>query len=179
MQEPTREVWRGIPGHEDKYEVSNLGRIRGLPRFVQRGNHKLFVRGRIIRTPAKSNGYLHFKLANGDESTYPTVHQCVAAAFLGPCPPGHEINHKDGDKTNNRPSNLEYVTAKANIQHAFRRGLQRIGESSPHARLTEDDVRAIRAARGKLTAKELAKRYGVSHEYIPLIWRHRRWKHLK
>lgn len=179
MQEPTREVWRGIPGHENKYEVSNLGRIRGLPRRVPRGDQLMYVSGQLIRTPLKSSGYPHFKLANGDNSTYPMVHQVVAAAFLGPCPPGYEINHKDGDKTNNRVTNLEYVTRQANIQHSIRNGLALRGESSPNARLTEDDVRAIRAAQGKQTAKELAKRYGVSHEYIPLIWRRKRWKHVK
>jgi len=171
------EEWRDIPGAEGAYQVSNHGRIRGLDRTVQRGNDTLRISGRPICTPPKSNGYLHFKLAAGQRSTYPMVHQAVAAAFLGPYPPGHAINHRDGDKTNNHLANLEYVTPAQNTRHAIAIGLTATGEASANAKLTSANVKAIRAAKGKRTAKALARQYGVSHLYIPLIWSNKRWRH--
>jgi hypothetical protein len=173
------EQWRSIRGAEGAYEVSNHGRVRSLDRFVKRGGKPMRRQGQPIRTPAKSNGYLHFKLAFGGRVTYPTVHQCVARAFLGPKPDGYAINHIDGDKANNRVSNLEYVTYAENAQHAVATGLAPSGEQSVRSKLTEHQVRAIRAARGHKTAKQLAKEYGVSHLYIPLIWTRKRWSALE
>lgn len=173
------ENWRPIPDGEGSYEVSDHGRIRGLDRTVDRGGRPMRVRGRPIKTPLKSSGYPHFKLAHNGAITYPMVHRCVAAAFLPPAPGSHYVNHKDGDKTNNHVSNLEYVTASENAQHAVRERLASVGEAHTNAKLTEHQVRAIRAAQGTRSAKDLAAEYGVAEMYIPLIWRRRRWKHVR
>jgi hypothetical protein len=53
------------------------------------------------------------------------VHRIVAAAFIGPCPDGLEINHKNGIKLDNRAENLEYTTRSANMKHAYDSGLRR------------------------------------------------------
>ncbi len=169
------ETWRPIPGAKGAYEVSDHGRVRSLDRVVQRGGRPMRRQGQPIRTPVKSNGYLHFKLAFGGRVSYPTVHQCVASAFLGTKPQGYAINHIDGDKANNHVANLEYVTYTQNSEHAVAIGLAPSGERSVRSKLTAPQVRAIRAARGRQTAKQLAKVYGVSHLYIPLIWTRRRW----
>lgn len=51
------------------------------------------------------------------------VHRIVIAAFIGPAPDGLVVNHKNGVKTDNRVSNLEYVTPEENAWHAWRIGL--------------------------------------------------------
>jgi hypothetical protein len=74
------------------------------------------------------------------------VHHLVAEAFIGPMPPGQEVNHVDADKANNRAENLEYQTPSGNIFHAYRSGAKRpvVGVRHPSAVLTEGDVLEIR-----------------------------------
>ena len=106
------------------------------------------------------------------------IHRLVADAFFGPCPDGHEVNHKDGVKTNNNVDNLEYVTRLENAQHAKERGLYLSGERVPNSKLTAEQVRSIRALRasGEWTYKRLAKTFGVSNGTISTILSRKWWK---
>lgn len=114
------ESWLPVVGYEDRYEVSDLGRLRRTKRGP---NTRIgFVK---IATLKKQTGYLCYGLndANG-RAVQELAHILVARAFLGPPPtPQHEVNHKDGVKINNTPANLEWVTAQENIQHSHRLGL--------------------------------------------------------
>jgi uncharacterized protein YcgL (UPF0745 family) len=109
-------------------------------------------------------------------------------AFVGPAPEGQEVNHKNGNPTDNRLANLEYVTKRENYWHSVRIGLRPLrgnptfplrGSTNPQAKLTEDDVRKIRdtpVKRGTLIA--LAKEYGVHKCTVAGIIHGRKWKHL-
>lgn len=105
----------------------------------------------------------------------------VAWAFLGPCPDGKQVNHKDGNKRNNRPTNLEYVTAVENAQHAIAHGLRADvrGMHNGRAKLTERAVREIRAAQGNVRSVDLAKKYGVSKGAISHVWTRFTWASLR
>ena len=92
------EIWKSVPGTE--FEASSWGRLR-----------------KIITPYAHSKGYLQVKVGFGRESKNFYVHRMVAAAFHGVCPNGLEVNHRDLDKHNNRPENLEYTTHQENQQH--------------------------------------------------------------
>lgn len=85
--------------------------------------------------PFLHNGYLQVHLYHNRQRIQKTIHSLVADKYLGPCPAGMEINHKDGNKLNNHPSNLEYVTHKENIRHAVRTNLwgNRIKDTSTKA----------------------------------------------
>lgn len=102
-----REEWRWIP--DIPYEASSFGRIRR--------------NGRIITPGAVSTGYLRFTPCVDGTPKARYIHRAVALAFIGPCPEGQEINHKNGIKSDNRPENLEYVTRLENVRHAHRIGL--------------------------------------------------------
>jgi len=105
------ERWAPISGWEGLYEVSDMGRVRSLPRQTRRG-----VRGgRILQPGAQTNGYLFVVLSRNSEKTQYRVHRLVAAAFLDPCPVGQEAKHKIADKNNNRATNLEWGTHQSNI----------------------------------------------------------------
>src|SRR5208337_2388611 len=105
------------------------------------------------------------------------VHDMVAAAFLGPKPEGHHVNHRDSDRTNNLPSNLEYVTPQGNVDHCLRVGRFHHGARTGGAKLTDAMVVAIRASDESRVV--LGKRYGITAKHIDELRRGRGWNHLK
>jgi len=119
-------------------------------------------------------GYNHVVFKSG-------VHRVVAAAFLGPRPDGHVINHKNGDKADNRAENLEYLTPSDNAIHAYRTGLQQRGEKHGRAKLTDENVAEIREryTGGWGQQAQLAREYGVSQGLISQIVRGEIWTHLE
>lgn len=114
MDIDTVETWRPVVGFEGFYSVSDHGRVR---RDI-RG--KRTHAGRMISLVPTSAEYFNVTLTKpGGTRMCRYVHQLVANAFHGPCPPKHEVNHKDGNRVNNRPANLEYVTHSENVRHAI------------------------------------------------------------
>ena len=104
------------------------------------------------------------------------VHAIVALAFIGPCPDGHEVNHKNFVKHDNRAENLEYVTRSENLLHRSSAGIGR-GESNGTSKLKRADVVAIRKRHTNGEGyKNLGKAFGVSWECIRNIVKGRVWK---
>ena len=127
MSIPVPEEWRPVPGFEDFYEVSDLGRVRSLPRTV------LFTDGRRRTWPARmlktytwgDNPHLQVNIYTPGRNTKRSVHQLVLLAFVGPRPPGpegEEIRHLDGDHLNNTLSNLVYGSRAENAHDRVRHG---------------------------------------------------------
>ena len=106
----SEEIWRSILDYPT-YAVSNFGRVR---------NQKT---GKILRPGLGGVGYLTVALYKDGKAITKNVHQLVCEAFIGKISPGHTVNHIDGDKTNNKLSNLEIVTYRENLQHAYNMGL--------------------------------------------------------
>lgn len=180
--------FRAIPGYEGSYEVSADGVVRSLARVVSRADGTpLRVRERIMKTTVSNRGYERTSLIRDGKPRRVGVHQLVAAAWL-PKPPRHigtdregfVVNHKDGNKLNNNADNLEYVSTLANIAHARAHGLLSVkGVKNNKAKLTDDDVRAIREKYSRGVAQvALAKEYGVNQTTISLIVRRAGWAHV-
>lgn len=173
------EQWKTIPGFS-VYQVSDRGRIRST-------NYKRTGKARILK-PALDKGYPK-TMIRSDEGRYVTsrVHVWVARAFLGERPDGMQINHIDGNKQNNAPSNLEYCTQSENVLHAYETGLEtaRRGESNVCAKLTEKDVADIREhakKHGRLKGrKQLAEKYSVTESHLKDVVSRRRnvWGHIE
>jgi hypothetical protein len=107
------------------YEVSDLGEVRSVDRITIRTNrwntpYKQRWKGKVLKPRVTHDGYLRLKLCKLGEEIHMTVHRMVAFAFLGVPARNLQVNHKDGCKTNNQVSNLEWVTASENVSHAFK-----------------------------------------------------------
>lgn len=158
------EEWRPIPSLSG-FEASNIGRIR---RTFGNGNT------RIVSGILHVSGYLRIITIKHGKRSCKRVHRLVCEAFLGACPKGYHVNHKDGVKTNNRLSNLEYVTPLENIRHAWRTGLVK-----PHIpsrfvyprKLSDEAIQFIHENNGKLTQAEIAKTVGVSAMMVSKVQR--------
>lgn len=169
------EEWKPVIGHENLYEISNLGRARSWtntgPGSIRRRSPKIL---QPYRTGKKSAQYLTVSMLNKNHK----IHVLVAAAFFGPRPRGLAINHKDGNRENNVAENLEYVTPSENTAHAYRLGLilPRRGEENGNSVLTTADVLGIRSR--KTSGVDEARRYGVTRTLIGNIRKRRTWAHV-
>lgn len=175
-------VWKPVLDYPD-YEVSDTGIIR---RTTATRSSKV---GQVVKSHT-CMGYNRITLVNGSIKKIHSVHRTVWQAFngrIGPDITQEQINHIDGNKTNNHLSNLELVTAKQNMKHATvvlghfsgpnpKKALK--GTSNPKNILTEQDVMAIRSLENKATAAVVSDRYGVSKATVRDIWKKRTWKHL-
>lgn len=171
-----KEEWRDVKGYEGLYLVSNKGRVRSVDKveYSQAWNsrsrkgklHSLTISGRT--------GYAQLNLYKDGAAETRTVHRLVAQAFI-PNPDGKpEVNHKNGIRTDNRVENLEWVTASENVRHSF----HELGrEPDHHGRLSDAQVREIRAADGR--QKDIGERYGISSSLVGLIKRREIYKEVE
>ena len=115
------EVWKDIRDFEGLYQISNLGRIKSLQRYVRVGGGGFRPLQERIISPVKClNGYLEANLNKNGKRYVKLLHRVVAEAFL-PNPHGYpQINHKDEDLTNCAVDNLEWCTAKYNANYGTR-----------------------------------------------------------
>lgn len=170
-----KERWADIPGYEGLYQVSDQGRVKHLV-------YGKVKQERILKNNNHPGGYLMVVLSRNGKEKNCLVHRLVALAFIGDRP-DLSINHKDGNKRNNRPSNLEYLTLADNNKHARENGLARyaIGEKVGLAKLKASEVaeikRMFRSSKDVNLAK-IAERYGVGYGTIHAIFTGRTWKHV-
>ena len=112
------EIWKDIEGYEGKYQVSNLGRVRSLPRIcISRnasGEYRFLTKVKILRTFEQRSGYRRVSFGKGKDKRAFLVHRLVGFAFVPGYREGLFINHKDENPSNNRADNLEWVTALEN-----------------------------------------------------------------
>lgn len=136
-------------------------------------------RGRKLQERVAPNGYAVVNRWDPDKGhVVPMlVHRLVAEAFHGTPSPGAVTRHLNGDPSDNRAENIAWGTCAENSADMVRHGKSTRGERSWFAKLTDDDVRAIRAASG-VTQRELAQRYGVSQQLVSRIQRGEAWTHV-
>ncbi len=164
-----------------RYAACSNGTILSLPRWVDvRGMAARFLKGRSLK-PIIVAEYAYVVIACGPEShkRY-AVHRLICEAFHGKSPAGkNDVNHKDCDKGNNVPRNLEWVSRTENQLHAANHGLKPVGIKSHLSKLTERQVQEIRALKGKEFQRVIGRRYGVSQTCISKIHQNKKWKQLK
>lgn len=165
------EKWKDIKQYNGLYQVSNLGRVKSLPRNTTNGK---------ILSPNKSTSYYRICLVkNGFIKSF-AIHRLVAITFIRNPLDKRYVNHKDGNRQNNNVCNLEWVTPSENNYHAFKNDLSKSlkGSKHPLAKLSEDDVIKIRELGNKYTQQYIAKMFNISFQEISDIINRKKWKHI-
>lgn len=167
------ERWKPIPLFEN-YEASSLGRVRR----VSPGNGT--TPGLVKVQQVTRDGYFAVNLYVDGKAYHRNVHHLVCLAFHGLPPEGtDQARHKDGSRTNNKPSNLAWTNALGNAADRRMHGTEAVGGKNPNAKLDEGDVIDIRhrLKAGEARAK-IAARYGVSKDTIHMIAQNKAWRHV-
>lgn len=168
------EIWLPVPHKpfNKSHEVSNLGRVR---RVIQSWSHV----PKILPGCVHNNGYRHSLLTHHGTACAFLTHRLVAEAFIGPCPRGHQVNHKNFDRLDNRVENLEWVTPRENLLHSDRNGRKPKGSAHGNAKLNETLVAELRRRfMAGESIRSFARKYGVSRMAIKCAIRRRTWKHV-
>lgn len=166
--------FKPIENYEDLYLVNKDGQIYSKKR------NKLL-------SPGKStNGYLYVVLCKNGEKKNFKVHRLVAMTFLDNPNNLPQINHIDGNKSNNHISNLEWCTASQNLKHAFYNGLcentrqncKNIGKiygklngkinGKLNAKHLDENLKELfdDIFKNNLKIKDIAKKFNLSHSHI-------------
>lgn len=172
------EVWKPVPGYNKYYSASNIGRIKSEARKVIGKKCHYTVRERILSPGVDRCGYKTVALYKGGRKTR-LVHQLVLETFIGQKKSGEEANHIDANTGNNMIENLEWVSNKKHHEITQKQGRMPKGTQVHTSKLNEDQVKEIRIrSKGKITMRNLAREYNVSHSNIFHIVHRKSWKHI-
>ena len=170
------EIWKPIAKFDNQYEISSCGRIRSVHSIIHKSNGSTYTRqSKILKPTLNHSGYLAGAVSiNGEMKPY-TIARLVAEAFIPNPENKSTVNHKDGIKTNNFATNLEWMTQSENCQHSFDIGLQKPkrGELNGMAKLTREKIEEIREIAKKggryWGRNRIAKELGINAKHLQRI----------
>ena len=154
---------------EGCYEISDLGRLRCLPKQAGFMNRSVSM----FKQKLNRTGYCTVVLYTNGKAKHITTHRLVAMAFLPNNSGKIEVNHKDSNRQNNKVDNLEWATRLENECHARAAGLKKHfkGETHPCSKLTDIQRNEIRGlySTGKYKQVELASKFGITQAHVSKI----------
>lgn len=157
------ERWRWIVGYEGLYIVSDQGRVMSMHEEHGNRGETRSKSGHLMKPQDNGKGYKMVQLSRDGKKKFSLIHRLVAIAFLENSDDKPDVNHIDGDKSNNCLSNLEWVTKKENMAHAWG-----VLHSVPTNRdFTEEQILSIRS--DERCEQEIADEFGVAQSTINAI----------
>lgn len=182
MREIKFRAWEG----SGKYVAGSDGLIYSTD-FNHSGQTK------ALKGDYDKDGYHHVLMNIGGRRVYRRAHKLVALAFIGDPPaPKHQVNHRNGVRTDNRPENLEYVTSRDNTLHGYRVNGRKHSakqrqlasarfkwQGNPKAKLNHEQVLEVRHLRNacKQSLREVADLFGISRSQVSAIATGRNWNY--
>ena len=156
------EIWKDIKDYEGLYQISNYGNVKSLPKERRNRRGVYIQKEKLLSLTNTSTGYKKVELVKDGKRKGFKVHRLVAQAFIPNPDEKPQVNHIDGDKTNNYVDNLEWATASENSIHAYNTGL-----NSNKKELNENEI--VSMYMNGTTKEDIAKQYGVSNAVIKRI----------
>lgn len=155
IEDLSGELWKPVPDFED-YHISTLGRVKSFK----------YSNPRIMRPKLGDGGYLNISLSKNGERKTLLISRLVAICFIHNTNNKPQVDHVNGDKFNCRVTNLRWATSSENTKYAYAFGFAKSGEEHGRAKLTNEQVRAIRVNVAGLKTYELAEKFGVSQSDV-------------
>lgn len=173
------EIWKNISGFEGYYQVSNFTRVKSLDRDIVRNDRdtKVSISGHILPQRISKRGYWIVSLSKYRKVYTKCPHKLYMDTFIENPENKRTVNHIDGNKLNNIPSNFEWGTHKENNDHAKAMGLNpQIGESHFFAKLKESEV--IEIFNSPLYHSQIAEKYCINPSIVSRIKGRKIWTHI-
>lgn len=171
-----KEIWKPLKGYEARYMVSNYGNLKSLD-FID--SKKRLRKGKLIKLQKDQYGYLRARLSYNSTKFTVRLHRLVAEHFIENTKNKPQVNHKDGNKENNKVSNLEWCTNQENQIHAIQEGL-RVDSFGVQARRYDSDVLVYDLNMNflyKLQGNEDMKNHGFDYRLISAVVHGKRKHH--
>jgi len=172
-------MWKRVKGFEDSYEVSSDGCVRTIDRIC--GKRPGLLKSKILKQ-FDSRGYRFVILSKNGSKKNCYVHRLVAQCFIPNPENKPQVNHKNGVKSDNVLTNLEWSTIQDNHLHSYRelnrhRPNQK-GDRNTNSKLTRNQVNDIinRYKSKKSTAIQLAKEFSINKNYVYQLSNGKTWK---
>ncbi len=164
------EEWRSVVGYEAHYAISNFGRVYSLPRYRRgKSGAPTRVKGRYMKTRINSAGYEDVLLRKDNERTtrsqHFTIHKLVALAFLGARPEGHQVDHIDSNRLNNRLENLRWLPALENFRRSSAAKLNKLAVA-----------KIMQEVKSGKTQTQVAAEHSIAFGTVSKIMRGTRWR---
>lgn len=167
IEEIILEEWRDIKDYEGIYQVSNLGRVRSIDRYLLQSNGAIrHYEGRVLKGGHDATGRKQYSLYVNQKYVNKRPWILVAEAFIGERPEGYHVCHIDGDHTNNKLTNLRYDTARENAIDFYR-----YGSKNPNGKLTIEQVLEIRKLydTGNYSYNKLGEKFNIGKSMVGYI----------
>jgi hypothetical protein len=161
------EVWDWVKGYENFYQVSNLGKVRSVDRYVKTNNNQTrFYKGQLLSQGLGKNGYYIVALTMNKVQTTKTVHRLVAETFVFNPNDLPMVNHIDENKMNNTYKNLEWCTQSYNNSYGTKIARSAIKKAKPVCQI---DISTNRVIRTYPSIRAAEKAFGVKDANISAV----------
>jgi hypothetical protein len=172
-----KEIWMDVVGYEGLYQVSNLGRVKGLDRLIYFNKVK---KSNILNQYLSKNGYYYVTLSKNSKSERKAVHRIVCENFIFNKHNKRVVSHINNIKTDNRIINLEWVSYSENNKKAFLENINKpiLGSKRHTSTINENTVLLIREMAKINTRKEICQKLNLGYHLVTCVILRKTWKHI-